>query len=114
VNFSGKAIDPRYYNKRAEMWFEMADWVKKGGALPNIPSLKRELTAPTYTFKKGKFLLEEKEQIKARLGFSPDMADALCLTFAVPDMPSQFRQGIRSGDTGKLHAEFDPFSTERG
>lgn len=88
VQFAGKAIDPRYYNKRAEMWFEMAEWVKRGGVLPKCPILKKELTAPTYSFRNGKFILESKEQIKERLGFSPDRADALALTFAIPDMPA--------------------------
>jgi hypothetical protein len=32
VNFSGKATDPRYFNKRSEMYFLAAEWVKKGGA----------------------------------------------------------------------------------
>lgn len=78
VNFSGKAIDPRYTNKRAEMWFLMADWIKKRGSLPKDPRLAKELVSPTYSLQNGKFLLESKEQIKKRLGFSPDRADALC------------------------------------
>lgn len=88
VNFSSRAIDPRYFNKRSEMWFELANWVKRGGALPPDPELSAELTAPTYTFQQGKFRLEEKDQIKARLGFSPDKADAYALTFAYPDAPA--------------------------
>lgn len=109
VNFSESAIDPRYYNKRAEMWFELAEWVKRGGWLPNDPQLARELTAPTYTFKDGKLILESKDQIKKRLGFSPDKADALALTFALPDMP-----GANSNDAviAALQAhqpkEYDP------
>lgn len=87
INFAGKAADPRFYNRRAEMWFRMAEWVKRGGALPRNPTLKKELTAVTYSFKKGKFLLEPKDKIKDRLGFSPDMADALALTFAIPESP---------------------------
>jgi hypothetical protein len=85
VNFAGKALNERYLNKRAEMWFEMAEWVKRGGCLPNIPRLVTELTAPTYTFQNGKFKLEEKAQIKDRLGYSVDYADALALTFALPE-----------------------------
>jgi len=112
IHFSGKAIDPRYMNKRAEMWFELANWVKRGGALPNIPELARELTAPTYTFQNGKFRIEEKDQIKERLGFSPDMADALCLTFAHPDMPtSSAFPGVPSEP--KIKAEYDPFDPAR-
>jgi hypothetical protein len=108
VQFSGKPMDPRYYNKRAEMWFDMAEWVKTRGSLPNMPELQRELTAPTYTFKDGKFLLESKEQIKERLGFSPDLADGLALTFALPEMPgSSPLQAVREKNNFKK--EYDPF-----
>jgi hypothetical protein len=88
VQFGGKAIDPRYFNKRSEMWFEFAEWVKRGGALPKCGELKKELIAPTYTYKNGKLFLEPKEQIKDRLGYSPDIADAFAITFAQPDMPA--------------------------
>jgi phage terminase large subunit len=87
INFAGKAIDSKYQNRRAEMWFRMSEWVKRGGSLPQVPELVRELTAPSYTFINGKFSLEKKEQIKDRLGFSPDLADALVLTFALDEMP---------------------------
>jgi hypothetical protein len=82
VQFHAPAIDPRYRNKRAEMWFLMADWVKSGGKLPPIPELVAELTIPTYSFSNGKIIMEDKDQVKERLGRSPDLADALALTFA--------------------------------
>lgn len=107
INFSEKAIDPRYYNKRAEMWFEMADWIKRGGAIPKNPSLQKELVSPTYSFKNGKFCLEDKDQIKKRLGFSPDKADALALTFALPDMPSKNSPQRLLQDT-KLKFDYNP------
>lgn len=113
VNFAGKAIDPRYFNKRSEMWYLMAEWVKRGGALPNDPILRRELTAPTYTYHQGKFRLEEKDQIKKRLGFSPDRADALALTFALPDLPSSRLPGsgrtiLTSSGHGVANHDYDP------
>jgi hypothetical protein len=111
VNFSGRAIDPRYVNKRAEMWFNMADWVKRGGALPKIPELSRELTAPTYTFQNGKFLIEPKDQIKERLGYSPDLADALALTFALPDMPASV--SLLGMPIKRYKADYDPFDESR-
>jgi len=87
VNFAEKADDSRqFYNKRAEMYWRCAEWVKRGGILPKDPELKRELVAPTYTFKNGRILLESKDQIKDRLGFSPDKSDALALTFAIDEM----------------------------
>lgn len=110
VNFSGKADDPRYFNKRSEMWFRMAEWVKRGGALPNIPELVRELTAPTYTFQNGKLRLEEKEQIKARLGYSPDLADALALTFASEIAPRPRTLAGAVAQRGKAVTDFDPYA----
>lgn len=110
VHFSGKAISEAYFNKRAEMWWEMCDWIKGGGRLPNIPSLAKELVAPTYTLKNGKFLIEPKDQIKARLGFSPDMADALALTFALPDQPAQpkIHHAAQEFETTREQTEYDP------
>lgn len=110
VIFSDRAIDPRYFNRRAEMWLELAKWVKAGGALPKIPELVGELVTPTYTFHGGKFRLEEKDQIKARLGRSPDLADAIALTFAIPDQPSAAMQPFSA--TGKVAHEFDPYARE--
>lgn len=110
VQFSGKAIDPRYYNKRAEMWFLMADWVKKGGALPPIPELVGELTAPTYTLKSGKFLIEPKDLVKKRLGRSPDIADGLALTFALPDQPASNSSLLGLPERSKHLVDYDPFA----
>lgn len=86
-----KTNNPRYFNRRTEMWLEMAEWIKRGGALPNLPELVPELTTPTYGFREGKMLLEEKDSIKIKIGRSPDLADALALTFALPDMPNNPR-----------------------
>jgi phage terminase large subunit len=87
IPFSGKPNDPRYENKRTEMYFEAADWIRRGGALPPGDA-SRELIATlsrtTYSFKGDKLLLEPKDQVKARLGYSPDDADAFALTFAQP------------------------------
>lgn len=114
INFSSKPNKPKYFNKRAEMWFEMAEWVKRGGCLPRDNKLKKELCAPQYSFKSGKLILESKEQIKKRLGYSPDIADALCLTFAIPDQPAKdeyeyLRRMNGQSREGKVKTEFDPF-----
>jgi len=113
VNFAGKATDPRFANKRAEMWFNMAEWIKRGGALPNNSELQRELTAPTYTYVNGKFQLEPKEKIKERIGVSPDMSDALCLTFALPEMSSNpvYIPGVTPTRTKSKH-EYNPLGED--
>jgi hypothetical protein len=111
VQFAAPAIDPRFKNRRAEIWWLMAEWVKRGGALPNVPDLVAELTTPTYTFVGGKLQLEDKAQVKQRLGRSPDLADALALTFGLPDMPrSMTRHG--HAQVGKALTDFDPYAME--
>jgi phage terminase large subunit len=110
IVFSSKASDEKYYNIRSEMWFRMAKWVKRGGCVPYCNKLKKELSAPQYSFYKGKFRLEEKDQIKKRLGFSPDIADALALTFAIPDAPGRYSQGGRyNNKPHKAVTDYDPF-----
>lgn len=114
VNFSGQAIDPRFANKRAEMWWNMAEWVKRGGALPHLSQLSRELTTPTYSYREGKILIEPKERIKERLGFSPDLADGLGLTFAHPDMPGKIRlPGGFSVGRNDTKVDYDPYDPKR-
>ena len=52
--------------------------------MPRDIGLKQELTGIMYGYDlKGRIKLEAKDQMKKRLGYSPDKADALCLTFAV-------------------------------
>jgi phage terminase large subunit len=84
VGFASRPNDPRYDNKRTEMYFELVQWIKNGGALPDVPELVAALSQTTYSFRGDRLLLEPKEQVKARLGYSPDDADALALTFAQP------------------------------
>lgn len=102
VVYSNKASNNRkYYNKRAEMYFEVRDWIRRGGILPNDMDLIKELSTPTYALKNGKLLLEPKEKIKERLKRSPDKADALAQTFAFPDMASELNDlipGVASGE----------------
>lgn len=112
VQFHAPASDRRYKNRRAEIWFAMAEWIKGGGALPPLPELVGELTTPTYAFVGGKFLLEDKDQVKARLGRSPDLADALALTFGISDMPRGLA-GV-TGSVGKALTDFDPYAEIRG
>ena len=98
VSFAGKAHEHgRFRNMRAEMYFAACDWIRAGGALPESDELVEELSATTYTFAKGssQLILEDKAQIKARLGRSPDLADALALTFAYPVTPRDYRPRYR-------------------
>jgi hypothetical protein len=110
VGFAASPMDPRYENKRAEMYFEAVDWIKNGGALPgDVPQLVAALSQTTYSFRGDRLLLEPKDQVKLRLGFSPDEADAFALTFAQPVLASARFQSLGTGWT--IH-EYDPLAHE--
>lgn len=73
----------KYFNKRAEMWGLVRDYLKAGAELPPDNELLEELQAVEYGFSpKQQIQIEKKEDMKARGLSSPDVADALCLTFA--------------------------------
>lgn len=88
VMFGSKALnDNRYHNRRAEMWDGLRQWLNSEPAvkIPNDENLCAELCAVNKKYdSRGRLQLEEKDEIKKRLGHSPDMADALALTFAEP------------------------------
>lgn len=86
INFGTKAInEERYANRRAEMWDKMREWLEDDVDLFYDLKLADDLCAVQKKYDyRGRLILEEKEEIKKRLGRSPDMADALALTFAEP------------------------------
>ncbi|MBR2136677.1 MAG: PBSX family phage terminase large subunit [Alphaproteobacteria bacterium] len=88
VMFGGKALmDERYHNRRAEMWDELHRWLgnERGVQIPHNDQLQAELCAVEKFYdSRGRLQLEDKDAIKKRLGRSPDLADALALTFAEP------------------------------
>lgn len=110
VNFSSKPLNSVYFNRRAEMWFLMAEWVKRVGVLPEEHSLQKELTAPMFDYSNDKFKLEAKDDIKSRLGWSPDIADALALTFALPDVKApKYSHPLIKG-SNRVKTEWDPIT----
>jgi hypothetical protein len=109
VNFGGSPSSAKYLNKRAEMWDLMAEWLGAGGAIPNETGLKIELATPTYKFDAAnRKVLESKDDIKKRLagGASPDMADALALTFAHPVVKRADVDRARQSD----RRDYDPLA----
>jgi hypothetical protein len=68
------------------MWGRMKDWLGSRGVLaPSDIDLAAELTGPLYSFdSSNRIQLEKKEDMKKRGLRSPDLADALSMTFAEP------------------------------
>lgn len=93
VNFGDAALnDEKYYNKRSEMWGEMKDWFDdvRGVDVDDADSLQADITAPGYSYDStSRVKLEKKEDIKKRIGRSPDEGDAAALTFSRPVAPGQ-------------------------
>lgn len=88
VHFAAQAHEKmRFENKRAEMYWDLCEWIKAGGAVPEDQELLADLTNTTYSATKGILLLEPKALVKAKqMGRSPDKGDAAALTFAEPIM----------------------------
>lgn len=108
VWFAGESADPGCLNKRAEMWKQMRDWLKQGGAIPEDPTLRDELQAPEIVPRMdGKVQIEAKKDMKKRGVPSPNRADSLALSFAYPvakrDPLDAFRKRNRP-------QEYDPYA----
>lgn len=88
VNFaraaSTDANKEKYANVRAEMYFNLAWTIQHGlycDGFDLSPELKRQLCAITWLHNnQGRLLLVKKEELRAALKMSPDIADALALT----------------------------------
>jgi hypothetical protein len=106
-----KPVDPaRYFNERAEMWADMKAWMQAGGSLPDDQELITDLTGLTYSFAPGGQLqLEKKEDMKKRGLSSPDVADALALTFYSPLFSKRGLPGVRHEGFG---AGYTPWSVD--
>lgn len=102
VNVAERSRDPeRYHNLRAELWYsfrEMLDPDKEPIALPPDDELLSELASVKYKVDaRGAIQIESKEDMKKRLGHSPDRADAAVLAFSNTQQEG-FVQGV-----GKLY-----------
>ena len=81
-----------FLNMRAYLFWALRDWLNPanntGAQLPDDDQLTQELTEIKYKFQSnGRIQIEPKEEIRKRLGRSPDKSDGLANTFyPVPDI----------------------------
>ena len=83
INFAESSrYDTKYANMRTEIYGLASDFFDNGGKLrPNDIELERELEASYYTLDNhNRIKLIPKDEIKKRIGKSPDLADAFCLS----------------------------------
>jgi hypothetical protein len=92
------------------MWGMMREWLKQGG-IPNDRELIADLTGVQYGFNSDNAIqLERKDDMKKRGLASPDMGDALALTFAYPVGASAHSGGPQVQWRADQRRGFDPHS----
>jgi hypothetical protein len=111
IQFGGKAINAtnqiKYAQMRSMMWGNLRDAMPYL-ALPQRADLRDQLIGPEYDFNlRGELQLERKADMKKRGLQSPDIADALALTFARPVFPRQFDDWM---GTGNVISDYDPIA----
>jgi len=97
VNGAARPCSRRnFFNRRSELFWAVREALNPESAQPlaippkRFDRLCRELSEITYHFNStGKIQIEPKDALRARLGASPDHADALALTFAARTPISQ-------------------------
>ena len=86
INSGERASEPDLYvNQRAEMWYRMQEWFQDQPCrIPNDMALASDLSGPSikYNAESRKKMVEKKEDMKRRGIRSPDLGDALAISFA--------------------------------
>lgn len=107
--------EERFANLRAEMYWHLRERLRPDAEvymhirLPNDQELFNELAAMKFTYtSNGRIIIESKEDIKKRIGKSPDKADALCLAVwaSRPNKPEKIVEN-------SLYKEFFQFKRQQ-
>lgn len=93
---SGPVGPDRYANRRAEIWDSLRDWFANpaGVQCPDSDEFQMDACLPawgkgaTKWDSQNRLVLESKEHMAERVGFSPDLGDAAALTFAADVLAS--------------------------
>jgi hypothetical protein len=89
------------------MWGNLRDAITDGIRLPDDPDLITDLTGLEYGYTlRNEIRLERKEDAKKRGIASPDLGDALALTYVFPVYPS--RLGY-DGSASATTSDYNPY-----
>jgi phage terminase large subunit len=115
--------EDRFDRVRDELWWSVREWFEDMSCSISLGISQRERDALLADIQDiryiytptGKIKIESKDDMKERLGFSPDLGDALCCTFskklemAIPEKKRQpFYGATRANVT--VAQEWDPFA----
>ena len=101
VDFGSSSTNPRYLNKRIQMYQDVLEWIQAGGCIPDDQELVTDLSNTPFSYsRKEQKQLWPKDKIKEELGRSPDCSDALACTFAYPvaAKPRQYAAAMTTRD----------------
>jgi len=92
-----------YHRLRDELWFAGKEWLEaRDCKLLDDDDLIGELVSVKYDITRGtgKIMIEPKDAMKKRIGYSPDIADAWLLTFATPTNRKNWNKPIKYPNLG--------------
>jgi phage terminase large subunit len=92
-NFGGHTDDPHYKNEGTRVWYQTAQKIRENRIVcppyhqPEVKRLFSQLSSRRQESDDmdNKLSMESKAKMKARGIASPDIADAFCMAFAMPD-----------------------------
>lgn len=100
-----------YDRVRDELWANLVDWIRNGGAVPPDAKLAKELHAPEW-FEQvaGRLKVTSKDDLRKMLKRSPDRADAVALAvWQQADMPAEAPPPAQESPDPE-HAPLDPYA----
>ncbi len=99
---------PGPVNRRAEMYWRVKEWLSapEPASLPDDDAIEADITAPRLKPQlNNDYLLEAKKDMKSRGVRSPDLADAIALTFATLEFISKWAEAASRNAYGNLTPE---------
>ena len=97
VPFGGHPTNSAYLNNRAEIYINLKKGIEEDGLLGITEELYTELQATKYTLSNtNRIQLIPKDEIKLVIGRSPDIADALALTYYEQLIPKGLLEAKRN------------------
>ncbi|MEI2388087.1 hypothetical protein [Breoghania sp. JC706] len=102
-----------FFNLRAQLYWRFAEALHpksgEGLALPRSPAVRAQLTAHRWIMRSGQILIESKEDIRKRVGSSPDEADAVVMAWNWRQMAA-LNAVRRAGRMRMAKPQRDPFA----